>query len=111
MQLILRGDKSSAELRQAAEDLKSRFERIEGVGSVSVTGGLEREIKVKLHPGLMQAAGVSIETVSQILAYSNLNLPAGQILENNLEYILRTTGEFTSIEQIGKVRILPVIIL
>lgn len=105
MQLILRGDKSSAELRQAAEDLKSRFERIEGVGSVSVTGGLEREIKVKLHPGLMQAAGVSIETVSQILAYSNLNLPAGQILENNLEYILRTTGEFTSIEQIGKVRI------
>lgn len=105
IQLVLRGDKTGSELRSKAEDLKSQFERIEGVGSVNVSGGLEREIKVILHPGLMQTSGITIDTVSQMLAYSNLNLPAGNVVENNLEYVLRTTGEFIEIKQIGQVRI------
>ena len=105
MQLVLRGDTSAFALRQRADELKSQFERLEGVASVNVSGGQEREIKVILHPGLLQAAGVSMDTISQALRFGNLNLPAGNVTANNLEYVLRTTGEFTSVDQIRQVRI------
>lgn len=46
-----------------------------------------------------------MDTISQALRFGNLNLPAGNVTANNLEYVLRTTGEFTSVDQIRQVRI------
>ena len=105
IQLVLRGDDSAYELRRRADELKGQFERLEGVASVSVSGGEEREIRVILHPGLLQSAGISVDTISQVLRASNLNLPAGSVVDNNLEYVLRTTGEFTTVTEIEQLRI------
>lgn len=102
MQMVLVGNKQPHELRAIAEDrLKPRLERLDGVASVNVTGGQERQIQVVLHPGLMQTYGISIDTVVQCLQAANLNLPAGQVTEQGLEYVLRTTGEFDSVEAIS----------
>lgn len=106
MQLVLNGDRSPYELRYIADHtLKSRLERLEGVASVNVSGGQEREIRVVLHPGLLEAHGVSLTAVSNALRAANLNLPAGTVVENSREYVLRTRGEFTDIEQIRAVRV------
>ena len=106
MQLVLKGDRPAHELRYIAEDtVKNRLERLEGVASVDVTGGQEREIRVVLHPGLLAAHGISIDTVSQALRAASLNLPAGSIQDGGLEYTLRTVGEFTSVEEIRSVKV------
>ncbi len=106
MQLVLKGDRPAHELRYIAEDtVKNRLERLEGVASVDVTGGQEREIRVVLHPGLLAAHGISIDTVSQALRMASLNLPAGSIQDGGLEYTLRTVGEFTSVEEIRSVKV------
>ncbi|NMB47101.1 MAG: efflux RND transporter permease subunit [Firmicutes bacterium] len=106
MQLVLKGDRPSHELRYVAEHtVKNRLERLEGVASVSVSGGQTREIRIVLHPGLMAAHGVSIDAVSQSLRMASMNLPAGNIEDHGLEYILRTAGEFTSVEQIRSVKV------
>ena len=106
MQLVLNGDRPAHELRYIADHtVKSRLECLEGVASVSVSGGQTREIRVVLHPGLLAAHGVSIDAVSQSLRMASLNLPAGSIEDNGLEYVLRTAGEFTSVEQIRSVKV------
>lgn len=106
MQLVLKGDRPSHELTYIAEHtVKNRLERLEGVASVGVSGGQNREIRIVLHPGLLAAHGVSIDSVSQSLRMASLNLPAGSIEDNGLEYTLRTAGEFTSVEQIRSVKV------
>ena len=77
MQLVLKGNRPAHELRYVAEDtVKNRLERLEGVASVDISGGQEREIRVVLHPGLLAAHGISIDTVSQALMMASLILPA-----------------------------------
>ena len=106
MQLVLNGERPAHELRYIAEHtIKNRLERLEGVASVSVAGGQDREIRIVLHPGLLATHGVSIDAVSQTIRMSSLNLPAGNIEDNGLEYVLRTAGEFTSVDQIRSIKI------
>lgn len=106
MQLVLNGERPEHELRYIAEHtIKNRLERLEGVASVSVSGGQEREIRIVLHPGLLAAHGVSIDAVSQMIRMSSMNLPAGNIEDNGHEYVLRTAGELTSVDQIRSIKI------
>lgn len=105
MQLVLGGDRTPYELRRQAESLKSELERLDGVASVEVSGGQEREIQVVLHPGLLQSAGVSVDAIANGLRGANLNLPGGSIEESGTEFVLRTTGEFTDVSQINSVRV------
>ncbi|MGB4070134.1 MAG: efflux RND transporter permease subunit, partial [bacterium] len=103
----LGGVEDLAQLKELAEDtIKPRLERLEGVASVSVQGGREREIEVKLHPAALEGYGISIEQVIQTLAAENLTLPAGTIQEGEEELLLRTTGEFRTVEEIGEVNIM-----
>jgi HAE1 family hydrophobic/amphiphilic exporter-1 len=96
-----------AQLKELAEEtIKPRLERLEGVASVSVQGGRKREIEVRLHPAALEGYGVGIEQVIQTLAAENLTLPGGTVQEGAEELLLRTTGEFRSVEEIGEVNIM-----
>ncbi len=99
--LVIAGNRPLHELRHLAEStVKNRLERLDGVASVTVTGGQVREIKVELHPGLMKSFGITVETVSQALRTANMNLPAGNVVDDNLAYLVRTTGEFRTVDEI-----------
>ena len=104
--VALSGPDDLLELRQLAEEqVKPRLERIDGVASVSITGGTSREIQVIVDPARLQAAGLSIQQVAQALMYENLNLPGGQVDEGSFELLVRTLGQFQSIEDIENVRL------
>jgi len=69
-------------LRALAESqIKRRLEAMDGVASVRVRGGLERQIQIAVREDWMAARGVSIDAVSTALAAENVNLPGGAILE------------------------------
>ncbi len=69
--------------------------RVKGVGTVSVSGAPTREIHVYCDPHKLQAYGLSISTVSAILAAENKNVPSGNIDIGTETYSLRIQKEFT----------------
>lgn len=68
--------------------------RVKGVGTVSVSGAPTREIQVYCDPNKLQAYGLSIGTVSNIIAYENRNIPSGNIDIGFESFSLRIQKEF-----------------
>ncbi|MBI2423535.1 MAG: efflux RND transporter permease subunit [Candidatus Hydrogenedentes bacterium] len=95
------GDLEPRELRQLAEDkLRPRLERIGGVAAVEIRGGLRREIQVKLHSDKLNALNIPAQLVVDRIREENLDLPAGEVSDGELNVLVRTHGEFTSLEEI-----------
>lgn len=94
--------------RLAQEKVKPRLERTDGVASVNINGGTEREIQVIVDPRRLQASGISINQVAQALRYENLNLPGGQVESGTTNLLVRTVGQFSSVDEIRELRLGPV---
>ncbi|MDF2626998.1 MAG: AcrB family rane transport protein [Symbiobacteriaceae bacterium] len=94
--------------RLAEEKVKPRLERTDGVASVNINGGTEREIQVIVDPHRLQASGISINQVAQALRYENLNLPGGQVESGTTNLLVRTVGQFSSVDEIRELRLGPV---
>lgn len=94
------------QLRELADDvLKRELEAIDGVAAVRVRGGLEREIRVEVRAEWLAARDVRMEQISNALLAENINLAGGSVLEGDVEFLVRTLNEFTSVEDIRVMRI------
>jgi HAE1 family hydrophobic/amphiphilic exporter-1 len=106
MDVAVSGDLPLRELRQLADNtIKPRLERAPGVASVTVTGGVEREIRVAVDADRLKAYSLDLEQVVAALSAANLNLPAGHIDEIGRRFTVRIPGEFASVDQIRQVLI------
>ena len=74
--------------------------RVDGVGTISVVGIPEREIQVYCDPNKLEAYGLGIETISQVIATANRNMPAGNFDVGNNTYNLRVDHEFTDPQEL-----------
>ncbi|MBN2071699.1 MAG: efflux RND transporter permease subunit [Candidatus Krumholzibacteriota bacterium] len=89
------------DLRQIVEDqVKYRLEQVPGVAAIDIRGGLNREIHVDLHADALKALGISTNTILAALGSENRNVPAGLYEKGNFEVLVRTQGEYSSIEEI-----------
>lgn len=96
-------DMPPRELREFSEkQLQYRFERIPGVAQADIWGGLEREIHVNLNREKMHALRITPSQVIAALRRENINEPAGYVLEGNFELMMRTEGEYASLEEIRR---------
>jgi len=68
--------------------------RVTGVGTVSVTGAPTREIQVYCDPDKLQAYGLTIAGISQVIAAENRNVPSGSIDIGRETFNLRVQKEF-----------------
>jgi len=82
------------------DNIKPRLERLEGVASIYVMGGLEREINIFVDRDKMGAFNLSMEQVIDRLARENVNVSGGHVEKGNVEYLVRTMGEYKDIEAI-----------
>lgn len=83
--------------------IKDQLEKIEGVASVEIIGGREREIKVFVDRDKLQSSGYSLLNVVDSISLANLDYPAGSIEDSYYEYLLRVVGRFQSVEDIKDV--------
>ena len=89
------------DLRQIIEDqVKYRMERVPGVAAVNIYGGLNREIHVNLKAAQLKALGLSTEAIITALSRENKNIPAGLYEKGNLDVLIRTQGEYLSLDEI-----------
>lgn len=102
-QFNIGGTGDLADIRRFAEDvIAPRLESIEGVASVTIEGGSEREIRVEVDPVRLEQYNITLETVHQALMAGNLNYPAGTITAQGRELTVRTVGEYTSVKEIAQ---------
>lgn len=102
---VTNGSDEIALKRFAEEHIKPRLERLEGVASVSTAGGRTQEIQVNVDPEKAAGYGISLNQIMSILQTENLNLPGGIIEYAEKKLLVRSTGEFKSIEQIKNIPI------
>ncbi len=89
------------DLRQIVEDqVKYRLERVPGVAAIDIRGGLYREIHVDLKSAKLKALGISPVSIISALKNENKNIPAGLYETGNFDVLIRTQGEFQSLEEI-----------
>jgi HAE1 family hydrophobic/amphiphilic exporter-1 len=94
-------DRPTVELKEMIEDeVAPRLERIDGVASVQVFSTEVREILVDINRGALESRNLSLDQVLVALRLENLNLPAGHVIERHADILVRTIGEFESIEDI-----------
>lgn len=104
MQLGFSGINDLVESKSIAEDIiKPRLERLDGVASIEVVGGLEREIKVLVNPIKLESYGLSLSQIVKLLRAENMEISGGIIDESRREYLVRTLGEFSSLSEIENI--------
>ncbi|MBV1916336.1 MAG: efflux RND transporter permease subunit [Pseudomonadales bacterium] len=88
-------------VRDLIEDqIAYRVERLDGVASLDLWGGLNREIQVLIDPKKLRILGISLQQVANSLRAANLNAPAGEIEQGDFELRIRTPGRFKNLDDI-----------
>ncbi|MCX5665984.1 MAG: efflux RND transporter permease subunit, partial [Candidatus Omnitrophica bacterium] len=100
------GERSPLSLRDLTRRMiKDELEKVEGVASATISGGLEREIRIDVDQDKLQARRIPLLDVSKAVSSANLNYPAGTIKESFYEYLIRTLGEFEKVRDIENVSV------
>src|SRR5688572_306908 len=95
------GDYDRVTLREMAEiDLVPRLERVEGVASVTVDGGLRRQIRIELSKEKITALDLPVDRIIQTIRTENQNVPLGEVTEGDTTFLLRSQSQFDSLDQI-----------
>jgi len=95
------GDYDIVALRELAEnDLSPRLERVDGVASVTIDGGLRRQIHVNLSREKITAMNLSVDRVVNVLRTENQNIPLGEIDEADRTFLARSPGQFINLDEI-----------
>lgn len=87
-------DESTAALYKILDDgVANPLNRINGVGSVSISGAPQREIIIDCDPTKLEAYNLSVEQIGSVIAKENVSTPGGNIDIGSQTYSLRIEGE------------------
>jgi HAE1 family hydrophobic/amphiphilic exporter-1 len=99
--MVVSDKRTPEELREIAEDtIVPRLEQTPGVATASVSGGRQKIIRVEIPQNRLEAYGLTIVQIQQMLAAQNMQTAAGTITDGGLSYILTTMGEYASLDEI-----------
>lgn len=83
--------------------IKEPLETQNGVGSVTIVGGAEREIHVILNPDKLKAYQISVNEVKNALKSQNIEVPGGRVDAGKRELVVRTLGRVTTPAEFEKI--------
>jgi HAE1 family hydrophobic/amphiphilic exporter-1 len=107
MNLSVSGDYSQDELTSIAESISDKLSGVPGVDTVTLSGGVKREIEVILKDLSMMKYNVSFNDLRNVLASQNYTTPIGELDLNGVRYNLRVDERFSSVEDIRKTNVTP----
>src|SRR5687767_13080514 len=101
MGIGVEGDYDPVTLRELAQnDLSPRLERAEGVASVTIDGGLRRQIRVDLSKEKTTAMNLPVDRIIATIRSENQNIPLGEVEDADRRFLLRSPGQYKDIEDI-----------
>ena len=91
----------TARLTQFLKDeLTPLLTQIDGVSEVSIGGGKELAVNIKLDIDSLTSKGIAVSTVYQVLNYGNVSLPLGSASYQDRSIQVRYAGGFNSLDDI-----------
>ncbi|MCL4545644.1 MAG: efflux RND transporter permease subunit [Chloroflexi bacterium] len=106
MLVVLSGNRPQDQLYTFADKaLKPRLEGIDSVASVTISGGLEREIVVDVDPTKLAAEHVTLGQVVQALQQGNQNVPVGALDTSGRRIDVRVVGEASKSSQLAHIAV------
>ena len=89
-------------MRDYIEDnVRPRMSSVTGVSQVEVSGGAERQVRIQLDDAALVQHNVSVADVQRVLRARNQDTSAGDLEQGKRLYLLRTTGRYDALEDIG----------
>ena len=82
--------------------LQDRFSVLPGVARVRIGGGLEYSMRVWLDRNKMAARGLTVQDIEDALRSENIELPAGNIESQEMQFTARIKRIYTSAEDFKK---------
>ena len=118
--LVLRGDfdnrqpvvslavtsntRSLRELSTMADQIiVKRFQNVNGVGRVDVSGSVVRQVLISLRPAQMNSQGVGVDEVVRAVQASNMDVPAGRVEQGPTEQLVRVEGKIKDPAGFGRI--------
>jgi len=96
--------RTTEEIRKIVDEtIKERIKRVTGVANVEVGGGRERKILVEVDQRALVKYSLPLERIVNTLGLNNLNLLSGEIKREKDKYLVRTIGEFKSLDDIKNI--------
>lgn len=102
LQMALIGPNGSPrEMREIAENLQDRLEQVKGVRDIEIWGLPVAEVQVALDLSKLAQYQIPVSRVAQILQSENRNIPGGAIETGSRRFNIRTTGSYSSLDEIA----------
>ena len=102
--LSVESEESASGLSKLLEDrVSNRLQRIDGVGTINISGASKRVVQVYCDPTKLEAYHLTLAQISQLIGAENVNIPAGQIDLGSRTNSIRVQGEFTDPMQLGSI--------
>ncbi|MBN2789637.1 MAG: efflux RND transporter permease subunit [Candidatus Delongbacteria bacterium] len=100
--ISLSGNYTPLTLKEIAENLQEEVLEIDHISKVDISGASEREISIDCDVNKLTQYGITLDEISRIVRSRNVSFPGGRIKEGEAEFLVTSTGEYTSIEDIKK---------
>jgi hydrophobic/amphiphilic exporter-1 (mainly G- bacteria), HAE1 family len=102
--LLVSGPMSRRELTEIADkQVRRALQTVDGVGSVDLNGGQERQIRILLDAQKLTSHNFTVLDVRNALQRENIEAPGGRMITGPQELGLRTLGRVTSADQFSDV--------
>lgn len=86
----------------ADQVILKRLQTVRGVGQAYIVGGLKRRINVLPNPEKMQAYGVGMDQLVNILKAENQQIPLGTLTRPQTEFVVQIEGRVTDPRRLGE---------
>ncbi|RKD15196.1 acriflavin resistance protein [Pelobium manganitolerans] len=87
------------------DDYLPQIQQLKGVAEITILGGEEREIQVKVNQEKLKLYKVSLYQIAESINRSGLDLPAGKVQTDKESNSVRLTGKFSTLEDIKNVQV------
>jgi multidrug efflux pump subunit AcrB len=108
LQLTVRSDRwDLVRLRTWTDEwLQDQMLSVPGVAGTEIVGGLQREIRIHLKPDALEKYGLTVAGVVKRVRDENVEQFGGRVTSGPREIIVRTLGEYASLEDIRNIVLL-----
>lgn len=86
-------------------DIAKAILTVNGVSKITRSGGVDREIRIRLDPDRLMSLGITAAEISETLDAENVNEPGGRTTFGEGEQTIRTVGSADSVEALAQKRI------
>lgn len=87
------------------DDFLPQVQQIKGVAEITVLGGEQREVQVKVDRDKLRLYRVPLQQVVEAIKRAGIDLPAGRVETDDQSSTVRLLGKFTSLQAIRNVQV------